>query len=66
MASKGLDLFLMNVLPNVYICLLRKKSAPTLPEGAVKRTHQIHREDHLKLKDGAVVRVRILVEQVIL
>ena len=30
---------LMNVLPDVYICLLRKKSAPLLPEGAVKCTH---------------------------
>ena len=31
----------MNVLPDVYICPLRKKSAPLLPEGTVtvKNTH---------------------------
>ena len=36
MADKGLDL-LMNVLLNVSICTLNKKSAlPLLPEGTVK------------------------------
>ena len=29
------SIFLMNVLPDVYICPLRKKSAPPLPEGTV-------------------------------
>ena len=34
MTDKGL----MNVLPDVYICLLREKSAPLLPEETVKYT----------------------------
>ena len=38
MADKGFN-GLMNVLPDVYICTLRKKSAPCLPEGTVKCTH---------------------------
>ena len=29
----------MNVLPDVYICVLRKNDAPLLPEEAVKCTH---------------------------
>ena len=29
----------MNVLPDVQICPLKKKSAPLLPEGTVKCTH---------------------------
>ena len=29
----------MNVLPDVYIRSLTKKSAPLLPEGTVKSTH---------------------------
>ena len=44
--TKGL-IFLMNLLPDLYICSLRKKSAPLLPEGTVKCSHlaalQIHR-----------------------
>ena len=32
-------MFLMNVLPDVYICSLRNKSAPLLPEGTVECTH---------------------------
>ena len=32
-------IFLMNVLSYVYICLLRKKSAPLLIEGTIKYTH---------------------------
>ena len=35
--SKGL-IFLMNALPDVFICSLRKKSAP-LPEGTLECTH---------------------------
>ena len=33
--------FLMNVLPDVYICSLRKKSAP-VPEGTVKCSQLVH------------------------
>ena len=36
--TKGL-IFLIKVLPDVYICSLRRKSAPLLPAGTVKRTH---------------------------
>ena len=36
-ADKGLNL-LMNVLPDVYICPPKRKSAPFLPKGAVKCT----------------------------
>ena len=36
--TRGL-IFLINVLPDVYICSYRKKSAPLVPEGTVKRTH---------------------------
>ena len=32
-------MFLMNVLPDVYVCPLRKKGAPYLPERTVKCTH---------------------------
>ena len=31
--------FLMNMLPDLYICPLRKKSAPLLPEGTVQYKH---------------------------
>ena len=37
MTDKGLNLF--DVLPDVYICPLRRKSAPRLPEGTVKCEH---------------------------
>ena len=33
------NFFLMNVLPGVYICLLRKKSAPLFPKGTVTCTN---------------------------
>ena len=36
MTDKVFIIFLINVLPDVYICSHRKKSAPLLPEGAVK------------------------------
>ena len=36
--DEGLSLF-ESVLPDVYICPLRKKSASPLPEGTVKCTH---------------------------
>ena len=49
--TKGL-IFLMNMLPDVYICSHRRKSAPLLPEGTAKCTHlaaqQIHRGCKLK------------------
>ena len=38
MTDKRLNLF-MNVLSDVYICPLRKKSVPRLPEGIVKCAH---------------------------
>ena len=51
MTNKGLNP-LMDVLPNVFICPLRKNSAPFLPEGKVTCTHlapqQIHRGNRLK------------------
>ena len=60
----------MNVLLNVYICASKKKSAVILPEGTVKYTHlaplQIHRGRQLINKNGAIAKVNILVEQVIL
>ena len=34
-------IFLMNVLPDVYICSLRKNSAPLIPEGTVKCTNLV-------------------------
>ena len=37
MADKGFNLF--NVLPDVHICPLRKKSAPLLSEETVKFKH---------------------------
>ena len=39
MAGKGLNLSLMNVLLNEYLCSLRKKPTPFLPERTVKCTH---------------------------
>ena len=43
---------MMNVLSDVRICSHRKKNAPLLPAGTVKRTHiraeQIHRGCKLK------------------
>ena len=33
------SMFLMNMLPDVYISLLRKKNAPILPDQTVKCTH---------------------------
>ena len=54
----------MNVLLNVYIFALMKKSAPLLPEGTVQCAHlppqQIHRQD--ANKNNAAAKVRILVE----
>ena len=59
-------IFLMNVLPDVYICSLRKKSAPLLPEGIVKCTHwavqQIHRMLTEINKSGVITKIRIWVE----
>ena len=41
------SIILMDVLPDVCFCLLRKKNAPLLPEGTAKFTHlpaqHIHR-----------------------
>ena len=39
MTDKGSNLF-MNALPDVYICPLRKKSAPLLPEGTVCKMYK--------------------------
>ena len=64
-------MFFMNKLLNVYIFALRKKNAPLLPEGTVN----VHIWHHSKFKDrtptkinknGAVAKVRILVELEIL
>ena len=49
----------MNMLPDVYICPLRKKSASLPPYGTVKNTFEIN-------KNGANTKVRILVEKAIL
>ena len=38
--------FLMNVLPDVYICPLRKKSAPLLPEGTAQYKHLAAQQAH--------------------
>ena len=60
--AKGL-IFLINGLPDVYICSLRKKSAPLLPEGTVKCTHlavqQIHRMLTEINKSGVITKIRI-------
>ena len=39
MVDKGLNM--MNLLPDLYICPLRKNSAPLFPEGTVKFTHLV-------------------------
>ena len=56
----------MNVLPDVYICPLRKKGAPLLPEGTVKCTllaaYQVHRGCLLKSTKVAIAEIRISVE----
>ena len=57
----------MNVLLNVYIYTLRKNNAPLLSEGTVKSAllanSQTDRGHQLKfLKNGAVAKLRILVE----
>ena len=63
---------LMNLMLNVYIRALGKRSAPLLPEGIVKCTHlapsQNYRGRQLcKINSTFVIaKVRILVEQVIL
>ena len=48
-------MFLMNVLPDMYICPLRKRSALLLPEVTVKCTH-------LANESGAIDKIRILVK----
>ena len=48
-------MFLMNVLPDMYICPLRKRSARLLPEVTVKCTH-------LANESGAIDKIRILVK----
>ena len=48
MTNKGLNL-LMNVLLNVFICALRKKSAPLFPEAKVT----IHTWHHRKFTEDA-------------
>ena len=60
----------MNVLLDVFICPFRKKSAPHLPEGIVKCSYlapyKIHRARQEEEKNGAIAKVRVLLEQVIL
>ena len=54
----------MNVLLNVYVLALRKKSEPLLPEGTVN-VHTWHYSKFTERgahKNGAVAKVRILVE----
>ena len=48
-------MFLMNVLPDMYISPLRKRSALLLPEVTVKCTH-------LANESGAIDKIRILVK----
>ena len=38
MADKGFNLFYV-VLPDVYVCPLKKKNALSLPEGKARSTH---------------------------
>ena len=61
----------MNVLLDVCLYYLKRKSGPLLSEGTVKRTYmtpyQIHRRRQLtKNKNSAIAKVGVLVEQVIL
>ena len=60
----------MNVLPDVYICPIRKKKCTFfLPKEKVKRTHHITNSQKLPTKinkNGAIAKVRILVEPVIM
>ena len=62
---------LMNLMLNVYIRALGKRSAPLLPEWIVKCTHlapsQNYRGRQLcKINSTVIAKVRILVEQVML
>ena len=52
-------IFLMNVLPDVYICSHRKKISPLLPDGAVKCTHNAQRMQTEINKSGTIVKKRI-------
>ena len=68
---RKIQIFLMNMLQDEYICPLWKDSAPLLPEGTIKCMHlapkQIHRGSQLKqTKNGATAELRVLVEKVIL
>ena len=60
----------MNVLPDVYICPIRKKECTSfLPKEKLKRTHHITNLQRLLTninKNGAITKVRILVEPVIM
>ena len=58
----------MNVLSNVYICPLRKKSAPPVPEETVKYTNlgtiaNSQRTLTETSKYSAIAKVRILVDK---
>ena len=60
-------IFLMSMLPDVYICTLRKTNAPILPEGTAKCTHlapQKFTGDAILDKKGAIAKVKVLVEKV--
>ena len=62
----------MNVLLNVYICALRKNSAPLFPEGTIQNmyTPGTIANSHItptKINiNGAVLKVKTLVKQIIL
>ena len=52
-------IFLMNVLPDVYICSHRKKISLLLPDGAVKCTHNAQRMQTEINKSGTMAKMRI-------
>ena len=61
--TKGL-IFLMNVLPDVHICSLRKKSAPLLPEGDIRMYTSGSIADSQRMlteinESGAIAKIRI-------
>ena len=52
----------MDVLLNVYVCALRKKSAPLLPEGTSGTKANLQRTPTEINKNGAIAKIRILLK----
>ena len=52
----------MDVLLNVYVCTLMKKSALLLPEGTSGTIANLHRTPTEINKNGAIAKIRILLK----